>query len=423
MRLIGGWWCLRLMAHVFFSFCGCTYSQLELLLLRHHRSRPRTLRRLCFPPTSDRLPPAMSSCTGRPEADTWVAQWIQSNQVIGALMQLPLSERQSIVRNVRHAHANGQIRAGIDAYVMGCVRRYSNQSSPYRPPGVEVVMLPGPAARPLGGSPGVRLASGSPSVRSNSAGASERSRSVPSSQCESEREAANLLAQFDETLEFHSRPDLSPPLPDWVRAAFAAHPNRGQVVQHFAGSLGPEATAALRSLHPQWQHCIAAAAMLSARAWGDMDAIVLGQVNVHQRLQSGAQSAAASAAPAPPSTKLVVVSIGVGLGVVPLATQAAARAIETKYGAVLQVMEIHELSPDSLSGGIVQEVSSSFNFDIYQYHGTTNVVERLRGSPYQSSSILGRIGFGVFFQGLFFAICFVHVPGYQGFAKSPTRVL
>ncbi len=319
----------------------------------------------------------MSSCTGKPDTDAWVANWIQDNRVVSALMQLPLPERQSIVRNARHAHAQGQIRAGIDTYVMGCVRRYSNYSIPYRAPGVERVTMPAPGARPQGGSPAVRPASASPQARSISAGPSQRSRSVASSQTDSERVADNLLAQFDGTLELNFRPDLSPSPPDWVRAAFEAHRNRAQVVQHFARSLGPEAKAALMSLHPQWQHCIAAAAMLSATAWGDMDAIVLGQVNVHQRLQSGAHSAAASAAPPPPSTKLVVLSIGVGLGVVPLATLAAARAIGAKYGAVLQVAEIHAFSPDSVSGGIVAEVSSSLNFDTYMHEGMTNVGERL----------------------------------------------
>ena len=319
-------------------------------------------------------------------------------------MQLPLPERQSIVRNARKAHAQGQIRAGIDAYVMGCVRRYGNYASPYRAPPAEVVMMPGFGARPQGLSPAVAQGT-SPAVQPASASPPVRSRSVASSQCDSERAAESLLARFDQSFELHNLSDLSPSPPEWVRAAFAAHRDRAQVVQHFAGSLNPEAKAALQTLHPQWQHCIAATAMLSAAAWDDMDSIVLGQVNMHQRLQSGAQSAAASAAPAPPSSKLVVVSIGVGLGVVPLATQAAARAIGAKYGAVLQVVEMHEFPPDTLSNGIVNEVSSSLNFDTHLHDAMTNIRERLWGSAYLASSILGVIGCGVFFQRFFFRIC------------------
>ena len=313
----------------------------------------------------------MSSCTDQADADAWLASSVQDSRVIFALMQLPLTERQSIVRNSRRAHERGLIRAGIDAYVMGGVRRYLNHASPYRAPQAELVTMPSFGAVPQGVSPAVSQGV-SPAGSTASASPPVESRSVGSSQCDSERSAESHLARVERSFEIYNHPDFAPSPPEWVRAAFAAHRDRAQVVQHFAGSLHPEAKAALLSLHPGWQHSIAAAAMLSAAAWDDLDAMVLGQVYMHHRLQCGAQSAAASAAPAPPSSKLVVMSIGVGLGVVPLATQVAARAIESKYGAVLQVEEIHEFPTDDLSRGIVNEVSSSLNFDTHLHDGMTN---------------------------------------------------
>lgn len=335
----------------------------------------------CSTPPSHRSGAASRGLTGRPALDAFLTQWVLDNQILSDLMQVPLTERVRIAVAAEKAMRERKLRAGVDTYVAGCIRRAHACRAPYAvSPGSasdRAQTPPSPAA--LVGQPLDTLlpVSRAPSPRqplSLDERLGEEARLM--------EEALSAIADRIELSPAHSAP---PQPPAWARAAFDAQLDRGLLCELVADALSSATVTALAELPPAWQHALSVAATVGE--WASVDAAILAQVATYWRLKGrGGSGSASSATPRKKLGKVVVVAWNFALAVVPLAVAAAARALEGKYPGELVVMELHECAADELSEQMCSAVADRVKFNVYLHPAAVDTKDIFRGRQEQWAS-------------------------------------
>lgn len=271
-----------------------------------------------------------------------------------------------------------KLRAGVDTYVAGCIRRAHACRAPYAvSPGAasdRAQTPPSPAA--LVGLPLDTLL---PVSRASS---SRQPQNLEERLEEEARLMEDALSSIADRIELSPAHAAPPQPPAWARAAFDAQLDRGLLCEHVAGALSSAAMTALAELPPAWQHALSVAATVGE--WASVDAAILAQVATYWRLKGrGGGGSASSATPRQKLRKVVVVAWNFSLAVVPLAVAAAARALEGKYPGELVVMELHECAADELSEQMCSAVADRVKFNVYLHPAAVDMKDIFRGRQEQ----------------------------------------
>ncbi len=276
---------------------------------------------------------AGTSLTGVPDLDYFVSHWVQKSGTMEDLYQLPVPERTRMVRSAQRLQQRQELRAGVEAYLAGCIRRYHDQRAPYAR--VEAPATPLHTENQLN-SP----------VRSSFVNVSpiSEARSVIASPC-----AARPMEPPAEEIGSPMVVPVAPP--QWHGNAMALREDIGSLCRCIGEQVGSAANAALATLPPKVQYGLCIAALVSENAVRDLDAFLLAGVRVLQMGFAPNRPPSADLSPPPQAKRdVVVLALGFGFGAIPVAMRCVTRAMTRKYPEwPLIVSEMHLAPPDSLS--------------------------------------------------------------------------
>ena len=309
------------------------------------------------------LPP--DGPTGRPELDMFVNKWLQDNTVLSQLTRIPLSERIRIVAAAQNAMQQQRLRAGVDTYIAGCIRRYDAACAAY--PNIASASSPKTSmpviCKSPPKSPARHMVAGLATNFHATIGHLGKSTAADILTCDISSRASSSDTQT------RPRSPRTPP-PSWATEAFALSDNRTELCRSVAARLGEQTSAALASIPPKRQHILSAAAVVIAVAWTDLDAAIQKQIDNFKHFeQTPRMKSMPTTAAQVSSVKLMVLAWGSVLGQVPLAVGAAVRALEGKHSDVKCDVEVHEIPADALSARCSSLLAERTEYSIYLHTG------------------------------------------------------
>lgn len=305
----------------------------------------------------------------------WLSASVVASSTLHSLAGLGYVDRQRVIKKTMELNTTGQLRVGVDHYIMGCVRnRMSPRADPYGPgiaikdrrcsvSGADVRTAPGSSIGPIASLE---------SVDTSGAG---------------QRESSGFTAPptiVCPTMPYSAHGGCAPRArpPAWVAELTRGEVIRCSIVRAVSERCSDHVRLRLCAIDPFMQFAVCAGVIMDASKWENPTAVVFDFCDKYDIVQAVISEPVPAALPSVPRcARVAIFAVGVGLGAAAPALLAAAGKVklaDPSSPVPVEIVEVNAACGGRISDGFDVVVIPRVTFPVLMYSRVQDHVDMVR---------------------------------------------